>query len=99
MIANHQNKSSREFVTTNLRLPKDRLQELKLKALNEGASMAELVRQAIDVFLGYKKNGGKNKGIWQNPFSGIIDLGQDDITDGSVNHDYYLYGMPKKSKK
>lgn len=91
-----------EFVTTNLRLRKRRLQELKLIALSEGESLAELIRQAIDAYLGYsKKRKGKHRDIddfKKDPFFEVVGLSNDTVTDGSVHHDYYIYGKTFKKK-
>src|SRR5207245_1997828 len=84
MILYNRKRESENFVTTNLRLPKARLQELRLRALNEGASIAELVRQAIDAFLGYeRKRSRKKRDIKQDPFFEVVGMGKSGLRDGS----------------
>ena len=32
----------------------------------------------------------------EDPLAGVIGIGESGITDGSQNHDHYLYGTPKR---
>ncbi len=79
----------KQYVTTNIRVPKERLQELKLKGIGEGKSLSALIREAIDAFLGYKKTSSKTKS--RDPFFEMIGMGEDVIVDGSIHHDQYIY--------
>lgn len=84
------------FTTTNIRIPEDRLQKLKMKAVREKKSTAQLIREAIDAFLGDKEKPQSMEDFKKDPFFRIIGLGSSGIKNGSVNHDKYLY---KKSAR
>ncbi|GAG95042.1 unnamed protein product, partial [marine sediment metagenome] len=43
------------YVTTNVRLPKEMLRALKLEAVREDKSVAQLVREAIEQTFGQKE--------------------------------------------
>lgn len=89
-----------EHVTTNIRLPKDVYREIKHRALEEEKSLAQIIRESVAQYL------AGNRSIEQTPpADSILDewendplwlIGTDatiaDVTDGSVNHDLYLYG-------
>ena len=44
-----------EYVATNIRLPRQTLQELKLRAVRRNRSMAQLIREAVDQVYGEPK--------------------------------------------
>ena len=47
-----------EYVTTNIRLPKDVYREIKLRALEEEKSLAEIIRESVAAILGWSAGGG-----------------------------------------
>jgi hypothetical protein len=73
-----------EFVTTNVRLPKTLWEELKRKALSEGKSLGELIREGAAYIIGNRVSGKKR--IQDDPFFKIIGAGKGDKT-GSTDHD------------
>lgn len=79
------------YTTTNIRIAEDCLQKLKMKALREKKSTAQLIREAIDAFLGNKEKLPSMKDFKKDPFFRIIGLGSSGIRNGSLNHDKYLY--------
>lgn len=89
-----------EYVTTNIRLPKEVYREAKRRALDEEKSLAEVIRESVVQYL-VRSAQSNAEGLderepidWDNDPLGLI--GTDpviaDVTDGSVNHDVYLYG-------
>lgn len=65
--------------------------ELKNEMEKKGKSMASIVRDAVEKFLGSEESS------WEkDPINKIIGMCNTDITDISYNHDKYLYGKGKK---
>ena len=89
-----------EYVTTNIRLPKDVYRQIKLRALEEEKSLAEIIRESVAQYLAgpqvveLRSEGGATVDDWENDPLWLIgtDATIADVTDGSVNHDLYLYG-------
>ena len=69
---------------------------VKEAAAARGISESLFIREAIAAHLAYDANAGATD--IENPLLGIIGIGKSGITDGSVNHDYYLYGAPKEEE-
>jgi len=97
MALNFKKPHQSDFVSTNLRFPRERLKELRIRAAQEGISLAELVREAVDAHLGYarqKKRKAKTleEAFPNDPFFKIIGrIKGKGHPDGSVNHDKYIY--------
>jgi hypothetical protein len=89
-----------EYVTTNIRLPRELHRELKRRALDEDKSMSQVIRESVAQYLvtttmdAEVESNQKMLEVWQN--DSVWSIGTDtviaDVTDGSVNHDDYLYG-------
>lgn len=89
-----------EYVTTNIRLPKDLYRQIKRRALDEEKSLAQLIRESIVEYLTEPQvveprlldedalHGWENDPLWLIGTDATIA----DVTDGSANHDLYLYG-------
>lgn len=84
-----------EYVTTNIRLEEDLYRTLKHLAVERGKSAAELVREAIRRFLEKPPPPEEEFRLEDDPFFKVIGTCPSDVTDGSINHDHYLYGWPK----
>ena len=71
--------------------------ELKERAQKRGVPEAVLIREALDVYLA-EKPFPRFERPEDNPLWGIVGLIDDPNapTDGSINHDHYIYGTPKK---
>jgi hypothetical protein len=71
--------------------------ELKRIAKERGCSEAELVRDAVDRLIETSPP-PQLSSMKEHPLWAIVGIvGDPDApTDGSVNHDHYLYGGPKK---
>lgn len=81
------------IVSTNIRLPKEQWQALKLKAVMEGTSASALVRKAIDQLIrtGTQVSGRLSRKKRRDPFFAAIGLGSGGPADDSTAHDRYLY--------
>lgn len=88
-----------QYVTTNVRLPKELYLKAKRRALEERTSLAEIIRESVVQYLAkptLKQLVSDERAPidWDNDPLGLI--GTDgvvaDVTDGSWNHDVYLYG-------
>ncbi len=96
-----------EYVTTNIRLPKEVYREMKHRALEEEKSLAQVIRESIVEYLA-EPQAAKRRALaeetpidWDNDPLSLIgtDPVMADVTDGSVNHDLYLYGpLSEKAK-
>ncbi len=78
------------FIMTNVRLPAEMLQALKLRAVEEGKSVAELVRESIYRYL--EEPTPKITNYDDDPFFHLGASGWSGLGDGAAQHDRYLYG-------
>jgi len=79
----------KNFVTTNIRIPREIWKSLKEKALREGKSLSQLFREGAIYVLGWRKVA---KSQFKNdPFYKIIGKGNRKKRD-SVEHNKNLYG-------
>lgn len=90
---------------TQLYLPESQYEELKKLAVSEGKTFASLVRDFLTEKIKEKKTKKRKKekkNAVELMLESLKDIekwkGKEDIRDGSINHDYYLYGMPKRDK-
>lgn len=91
-------KKMSDLIATNIRIEREKLKALKLKAVEENKSISQLIREAVDkVFLeGQKGENRPKKRIKNDPFFKIIGMYANGIKDGSINHDRYIYKTSKK---
>ena len=77
-----------DIIRTQIYLRKSQHRELKEQAHRLGVSFTELLRRALDQFLGQAQahRQGKPKGL-----AAITGLGSSGVTDGSVRHDDYVF--------
>ncbi|MGB9627549.1 MAG: CopG family transcriptional regulator [Thermodesulfobacteriota bacterium] len=80
------------YVTTNIRLPKEMLRLLKQKAIEEEKSTAQLIREAIEEVFIKKERKLSGQEFKEDPFFKIVGMFDDGIKDGSVHHDRDIYG-------
>ena len=88
-----------EYVTTNVRLPRELYREAKRRALEEQKSLAEIIRESLVQYLvgssaELEKARERPAIDWENDPLSLIgtDPVMADVTDASTNHDFYLYG-------
>lgn len=97
------------MVRTQLYLPSTTYSQLKKIAKQEGKTFAELARDALQSIAhgtyqqAYKK-ANKSDSVFDlntmfEEIEALSDPNDPGITDGSINHDHYLYGAPKKQIK
>lgn len=81
-------------------LEEDQKEVLERLQQDTGASVAEMVREAIDRFLKEKKKlrGKSFKDETIEKLLSVAGICKDGPPDLADNHDYYLYGLPKKRK-
>jgi hypothetical protein len=84
------------YQTTNVRVEVSTLKELKLRAVEEGKRVAELIREAIREYL--QKSREKVAARWRkkDPIFSIIGMCKTGNKDGSERHDEFLYGKKRK---
>ena len=84
-----------EYVTTNVRLPKDLYRRLKRQALEEEKSLSQIVRESVTSYLAEAKPAvpelSGNPGVAEGETDSLWLIGTDpvtgDVTDGPVHHD------------
>lgn len=88
------------MLKTYLYIPEQLENKIKLTAETQKKSKAEIIRQALKEGLGVmdkKKTGGAE--VLLKLAEIAKKSGVRGPRDASVNHDYYLWGLPKKSLK
>jgi hypothetical protein len=78
---------------TQMYFPEDMLTELKLVASAKKESISEVVREAVTSFL--KQNNSHAKNWKTDPLWDMVGTASSGLSDGSLNHDFYLYGKSK----
>lgn len=82
-----------DYVATNIRFPRETLQDLKLQAVRRHKSLASLIRDAVEQTYGSLKTRRKaSKSSQDKPFAGIIGICHSGIKDGAREHDRDIYG-------
>ena len=79
-----------DYITTNIRFPRELLRALKHKAVEENKSVSQLVREAVFKLIAHK--GKKNIPAEKDPLHKIVGMAKTSIKNGSASHDLYLYG-------
>ena len=83
------------LITTNLRFPEATYRELRYQAGRRNVPLALLVREAVDRYLGRTEEAAAMP-LDADPADAIIGSVTGGPDDESVNHDHYLYGLPKQ---
>lgn len=83
-----------EYTTTNVRLPRETLKRLRVRAADEGKSVAEIVREALTSYLESKEPSLNEEEFRNDPFFQVIGIGKGNVRNGSEAHDDYLYVQP-----
>jgi hypothetical protein len=85
------------YVVTNLRFPEQTYRELRYAALRRGVSVASLVRESVDRYLGGKQE-DEPIPFGEDPVDKWVGAFHGGPGDESINHDHYLYGWPKETE-
>ena len=80
-----------EYRVTSIRLPAETLKELKLRAVEESKSVAQLVRESIALYLGHRDRLSEEYDLADDPFFSLGAGGHSGLGDDSVAHDRCLY--------
>lgn len=80
-------------------LEREQEKELERLAKRRGVSVSSLIREAVASYLAAHEPPVLER-IEDHPIWKIVGIVDDPNapTDGSVNHDYYLYGAPKREE-
>jgi hypothetical protein len=84
----------RDFVSTNVRLPTALHRALKHRAVAEGRSLADVIRESVELYLvGEAKVPADDADDWgDDPLERLwSDPVEADVEDGAVMHDRYIY--------
>ena len=84
---------------TLIRLPSDRMHELRARAKRESRSLAGLVREAVDLYLGREPGAVATAPLEGDAFDALVGSISSGVSDASVNHDHYLYGWPREQSQ
>ena len=82
------------YRTTNLRFPTATYEELMRRASGRGVPMAEVVREAVALYLG-RDESPQELAFGADPADALVGALLAGVDDESVAHDHYLYGWPK----
>lgn len=82
----------KKMVRTQVYLPRDIYEQLKHRADDEGITMAHQIREALTQYV-VEHEAEDDAPIFSkdDPIWDMIGMCKSDITDGSVNHDKYIY--------
>ena len=86
-----------EHVSTNIRFPRKMLEDLKILAVKKRKSLAQMIREAVEMAYGPKKK-RLPQDIKRTRFYKLCGLGASGIRDGAVHHDREIYGKGSKSR-
>lgn len=82
---------SEKMVRTQVYLPQDIYDQLKSRADEEGVTMATQIREALAEYVVEKPKKKEHILTEDDPIWQLIGIGESGISDGSVNHDKYIY--------
>jgi hypothetical protein len=92
-----------DYVTTNVRLPASQHRALKHRAVTEGKSMSQVIRESVAEYLAGPGDAlaipeGLTRDEWESDSLWLI--GSDPVkqptADGAVHHDDHLYGSDER---
>ena len=87
------------MVRTQVYLPQATYRALVDRAKQHDLTMAAQIRAALDEYL--QRTSEDDEGVIlkpDDPFFSMLGLFDSGVNDLAVNHDYYLYGMPKRER-
>ncbi|HHY47956.1 MAG TPA: hypothetical protein GX506_11735 [Firmicutes bacterium] len=81
-----------KYIVTNIRFSEDEHKRLKYEALKENRSIADIVREAVDIYFADREGKRLTEAELANdPFFDVIGVGESGIPDNAVRHDVALY--------
>jgi predicted CopG family antitoxin len=63
------------------------------EAQRQDKSISQIVRELIDEHMGRSRN------LEGDPFFDIIGMVEGDDPDAAIDHDHYVYGLPRRSEE
>ena len=86
-----------KMVRTQVYLPRAIYDKLQQRAQKQKLTLALQIRAALEDYLD-RAESEDDDGILRadDPIFKMIGMFKSDVNDASVNHDYYLYGAPKR---
>jgi hypothetical protein len=89
-----------KMVRTQVYLPRAIYDKLQRRAAKHELTLALQIRAALEDYL-ERVASERDDGILRadDPIFSMIGMYASDVADASVNHDYYLYGAPKREPK
>lgn len=82
---------------TNVRLPAETLRKLRIRAAEEGKSIAQLLRESTMTYLESHNRPVVEESPATDPFCSLGASGHSGLGDGAVAHDRYLYPKPSEA--
>jgi hypothetical protein len=82
---------SDKMVRTQIYLPQEIYEQLKQRAEAEGVTMADQIREALAHYMVKATEEPRHVLRPDDPIWQLIGMGESGISDGSVNHDKYIY--------
>lgn len=80
---------------TQIYFPKELYGRIKVKAKKKEVSVSTVIREAVETYL----NNQTKQINWENDsLFDLVGITAGKLNDGSINHDYYLYGLKKNNK-
>jgi len=85
---------------TQVYFPKELHRRVKALAQEQGISIAELIRRAVEHYLREYPKVGKEIEMEGDPLMGIVGAVRGiGVKDASIHHDCYIYGYPLKGRQ
>jgi len=63
------------------------------EAQRQGMSISQIIRELIDEHIAQSHN------LENDPFFDIIGMVEGDDPNAAIDHDYYVYGLPRRSEE
>jgi len=63
------------------------------EARRQGKSISQIVRELIDEHMARRRD------LENDPFFDIIGMVEGDDPNAAIDHDYYVYGLPRRSEE
>jgi hypothetical protein len=74
-------------------LKEDQHAYLVSEAQRQGKSISQIVRELIDEHM------VRSRDLENDPFFDIIGMVEGDDPDAAIDHDHYIYGLPRRSEE
>jgi hypothetical protein len=86
-------------VAMNLRLSPQEYAALKARARSEGLPLARVIREALRRYIAGTGAVRRTAKGAPDPLLEVIGMVDSGLADGSVEHDHYIYGTPRRKRR